>query len=113
MIAILKEGDYLLLKTKGQIKVLILDRKSYAWINAENIGQILVSIHKKYIKDAILAKGPYRVYKVKDEPDLTDLIHLELFAGRNTWQGYLLPTGFPLNGKRRSRIIPTDELIGK
>lgn len=113
MVTLLKDGDYSLLETKGQIKILILDKKNYAFVNAENIGQILVSTYKKYIKDVILAKGPYRVYQVKDEPSLTDLIHLELFAGKNTWQGYLLPTGFPSNGKKRSRIIPTGEVIGK
>lgn len=113
MVTLLKDGDYSLLETKGQIKILVLDKKSYAFVNAENIGKILISTYKKYIKDAVLAKGPYRVYQVKNEPSLTDLIHLELFAGKNIWQGYLLPTGFPSNGKKRSRIIPTGEVIGK
>lgn len=113
MITILRDGDYSLLETREGVKILALDKNNYAWINVANIGQILVSTHKKYIKDAVLASGYYRVYEVENEPHFTDLIHLELFAGRNTWQGYLLPTGFPSNGKKRSRIIPTKETISK
>lgn len=111
MIILIKSGEYTLVETKGQIKILILDKKTYAFINAGDIGEILVFSNKKFTKDLILAKGIYRVYKVKNEPNLTDLIHLELFVGKNTWQGYLLPTGFPSNSKKRSRIIPTSELI--
>lgn len=82
-------------------------------MNAIDIGEILVTSHKKHKTDAILAIGKYRLYEVKDEPNLTDLHHLELYVGDNTWQGYLLTTGLPNEKKRRSRIIPTDEIITK
>lgn len=111
MLSLVRNGDYSLLETKDQVKILKLDEKFYAIVNAGNIGEILVFSRKKFTKDLVLAKGCYRVYKVKNEPDLTDLMHLELFVGRNTWQGYLLPTGFPTNTKTRSRIIPTSEII--
>jgi len=59
----------------------------------------------------MLSLGQFRLYDVKDEPKLTDLIHLELFVGGGLWQGYLLPTGLPTDKDKRNRIIPTDELI--
>ncbi len=111
MLSLVRDGEYSLLETRGQVKILKLDKKFYAIVNAGNIGEILVFSHKKFTKDLVLAKGSYRIYKVKNEPNFTDLMHLELFVGRNTWQGYLLPTGFPTNRKKRSRIIPTSETI--
>lgn len=112
MIKLIEQGSYHLLETKGHTKILTLDKKQvYAWINAEDIGEILVTSHKSHIVDHMLAAGKYRLYDVKDEPGFTDLIHLELFVGEGLWQGYLLPTGLPNNIKKRNRIIPTNELI--
>ncbi|MCL4353290.1 hypothetical protein M1615_02340 [Patescibacteria group bacterium] len=113
MINLVKDGEYSLLETRDLKKILILDNKSFACINAEDIGEILVWSKRKFVDDSVLAKGFYRIYSVKNEPKFTDLTHLELFVGRKTWQGYLLPTGFPTNGKKRSRIIPTNETISK
>jgi hypothetical protein len=50
------------------------------------------------------------MYLVKDEPNLSDLTHLELLVGEGVWQGYLLPIGLP-NGVKRRKIIPTKEII--
>ena len=116
MIKILQEGNYSLIETKKQTKILTLinnDKKTYAWINAGDIGEILVFSHKSHETDAILSMGKYRMYDVKDEPNLTDLIHLELLVGEGAWQGYLLLNGLPTNTKRRNRIIPTEEIITK
>lgn len=114
MIQLIREGKYRLIETKGQTKILILDEsETFAWVNAADIGEILVTSHKSHKADAILAVGTYRMYKVKDESELTDLIHLELFAGSGVWQGYLLPVGLPTNEKKRHRIIPTIEIISK
>lgn len=114
MIQLLDEGAYELIETKGQIKILTLDKKkSFAWINAKGIGEILVVSHTSHKADCILSVGKYRLYKVKNEPHLTDLIHLELFVGNGQWQGYLLLTGLPTDKKKRNRIIPTTEVITK
>ncbi len=114
MIQLLSSGNYTLSETTGQTKILILDdKKIFAWVNAVEIGEILVTSHKKHPVDTLLAVGPYRLYKVKDEPKLTDLTHLELFVGDGIWQGYLLPTGLPDDEKKRNRIIPTREIITK
>jgi hypothetical protein len=114
MIKLLQEGQYKLIETKGQTKILTLDgKKTFAWVNAADIGEILVTSHKSHKTDNILAIGRYRMYDVKKEPDLTDLYHLELHVGNGTWQGYLLPTGLPNEKKKRNRIIPTDEVITK
>ena len=114
MIKRLQEGQYNLIETKGQTKILALDKKRvFAWVNAEDIGEILVTSHKRHKTDNILAIGRYRLYEVKDEPDLTDLQHLELYVGDKTWQGYLLTTGLPTDEKKRNRIIPTNETITK
>ncbi len=114
MIKVIQEGSYQLIETKRQTKILILDRKkSFAWVNAADIGEILVTTHNTHKTDCILAVGKYRLYEVKDEPKLTDLNHLELLAGESVWQGYLLPTGLPSDKKKRNRIIPTHEIITK
>ncbi|MDQ5951859.1 MAG: hypothetical protein QG639_1140 [Patescibacteria group bacterium] len=113
MIAVIEKGSYTLLETKKQTKVLLLDHLAFAWIDAKNIGEILVTSHRKHPADCILATGKYRLYKVTDEPKLTDLIHLELLVGEGKWQGYLLPTGLPDDNNKRNRIIPTSEIITK
>lgn len=112
MITNIRSGKYKLFETFDHTKILELDNKKYAWINAENIGEILVASHKEFNPSQIIAVGNYRVYDVEKEKDLVDLQHLELFVGDGLWQGYLLPTGLP-NGKIRKRIVPTKELITK
>lgn len=113
MINLIRQGNYSLIETKGQTKILLLDENTYAWVYARNIGELLVSSHKKHKVDHLLAVGKYRLYEVKKEPKLTDLAHLELHAGDGMWQGYLLPTGLPNGEKHRNRIIPTKEVITK
>ena len=112
MVRILQRGKYRLIETKGQTKILILDEKeTFAWINAGEIGEILVTTHKTHQADCILALGNYRLYEVTNELGKTDGLHIELFVGENTWQGYLLPTKLPTDIKKRNKIIPTKELI--
>lgn len=114
MIKLLQEGKYDLIETKGQTKILFLGKdKVYAWINAKNIGEILISTYKSHKADYLLSTGKFRLYKVKEEPNFVDLIHLELLVGEGIWQGYLLPTGLPDSRKNRNRIIPTKEIITK
>ena len=114
MIKRLQEGQYNLIETKAQTKILTLDDKqTFAWVNAAEIGEILVTSHKTHDIDHILSTGKYRMYEVKDEPKLTDLIHLELLVGDGIWQGYLLTSGLPSETKKRNRIIPTTEIITK
>lgn len=112
MITVKKTGDYRLIGTKGKTMLLVLDSKqSFAWINAKGIGEILVYSVKRHTTDTVLAMGKFRLYEVKNEPDLTDLQHLELLVGKGKWQGYLLPTGLPDETDNRKRIIPTEERI--
>ena len=114
MIKLIQEGQFSLMETKNQTKILSLDKKqSFAWINALDIGEILVTSHTAHKVDCILSIGRYRMYEVKDEPDFVDLVHLELCVGDGVWQGYLLPTGLPTDEKKRNRIIPTNEIITK
>lgn len=113
MIKVMREGSYKLIETKAHTKILSLDGRDYAWINAGDIGEILVSTYKPYETDCVLAIGKFRIYDVKGESNLTDLLHLELFVGFGHWQGYLLTTGLPTEGAIRKRIIPTPELITK
>lgn len=119
MIKLKGEGYYRLIETKDQTKILTLidpetlKEKAFAWVNAADIGELLVTTHKKHKLDNILVLGKYRLYEVKDEPKLTDLEHLELFVGQGVWQGYLLLTGLPTKKNIRRRIVSTDELITK
>lgn len=113
MIQLLQTGQYKLIETKTEVKILQLEEKTFAWINAAGIGEILVTSHRIHKIDHTLAVGKYRLYEIKNEPELTDLFHLELLVGDGEWQGYLLPTGLPNDVKKRNRIIPTKELITK
>lgn len=80
------------------------------WTYARNIGELLTFSTHPHQRDYLLAEGKYNIYKVKDDPKLIDLLHLELSVGRK-WQGYLLLTGLPTKKKIRSRIVPTEEII--
>ena len=114
MIRVVRTGEYSLIETKEQTKILVLDnRDTFAWVNVKEIGEILVASHKSHKADAILALGKYRMYDVKDEPELSDQMHIELHVGNGYWQGYLLPTGLPEGSKIRNRIIPTHEVLTK
>lgn len=114
MIKLLKEGTYRLIETKRQTKILNLDNtETFAWINAREIGEILVETHQQHKTDCILAIGKYKIYDVENEPNFSDQQHLELSVGGNKWQGYLLLSGLPTETKKKNRIIPTHEVITK
>ena len=111
MISLDRSGLYKLIETKHHTKVLYLDDDIYAWVDALNIGEILVTSHKMHKTDCVLSLGHYRLYHVDNEPYLHDQIHLELEVGRGRWQGYLLLSGLPDEQKLRGRIIPTEEVV--
>jgi hypothetical protein len=111
MITIDKSGTYELTETKHGIKLLRLGKKAYAWVNAPHIGELLVYTTLPHADHETLSRGAYRLYSVVDEPELSDQLHLELEAGTDVWQGYLLLTGFPTRTATRRRIIPTHEVI--
>lgn len=111
MVTLLREGKYKLIETKGQVKILTIEKRVFAWIWVKGIGEILVTSHSPHATDHILATGRFRLYEVKDEPKLSDQQHLELVVGDRLWQGYLLPTGLPTDQHKRARIIPTREVI--
>ncbi len=113
MIQILSRGDYVLIETKKGTKILNLDDRSFAWVTVANIGEILITSHKTHKADYVLAKGKYRLYKIKNDPKFVDQIHLELLIGCGQWQGYLIPNGLPTDIRKRNRLIPTREVISK
>ncbi|HAP37879.1 hypothetical protein A2574_02480 [Candidatus Shapirobacteria bacterium RIFOXYD1_FULL_38_32] len=111
MINLIEKGKYKLIETKGQVKILYLGKKQFAWVWVEEIGEILVSSYTEHETDQLLAVGKYEIYEVENEPKLADLMHLELEVGEGLRQGYLLLTGLPDEEKKRARIIPTKELV--
>lgn len=111
MITLLKAGAYRLIETRKHVKILYLDDDAFAWIIARRIGEILVSVRKQHKTDCTLSIGAYKLYDVEDEPQLTDVQHLELEIGNGKWQGYLLLSGLPSRADPKVRIIPTPELI--
>ncbi len=111
MITIERAGFYKLIETRENTKILYLDGDSYAWIEPKSIGEILIVTHKHHRADDMLSIGHYRIYNVIDEPNLSDMQHLELEFGKKAWQGYLLLTGLPDDHKKRARIIPTTQTI--
>jgi len=111
MIRLRRKGLYRLVETKRHTKVLYLDNDIYAWVEPVHIGEILVISHKVHPTDCVLSLGDYCLYDVEDEPALSDLPHLELEVGKDSWQSYLLLTGLPDDHKKRGRIVPTKEYI--
>jgi len=111
MITIIDSGDYKLSDTKHGVKLLHLRQKTFAWITTRHIGELLVRTTLPHTECELLSEGSYQLYNVINEPDLSDQLHLELEVGKNRWQGYLLPVGFPTRLVARRRIIPTHEVI--
>lgn len=111
MITKLRSGNYKLVETKRNTKILYLDTNVFAWVEPAYLGEILVSSSNPHKTDCVLSIGHFHIYKVVDEPELSDHIHLELETGPDAWQGYLLLTGLPDEHKKRSRIVPTIETI--
>lgn len=111
MITLQKKGQYKLIETKKNTKILYLDDDVFAWVEPPSIGEILVASHVAHKADCVLSVGAYHIFRVQDEPDYSDHIHLELEVGHDAWQGYLLLTGLPTDENKRVRIIPTSEVI--
>jgi hypothetical protein len=112
MIKILDHGCYHLYESPEQDKILIIDKKkSYRWNQKKDKGEIVSDSIKSGDPDHLLAIGKYRLYEVKNENDLSDGDHLELFIGDGKWQGYLLPLGMPNIKKTSYQILPTEEII--
>ncbi|MEK7594324.1 MAG: hypothetical protein AAB436_01645 [Patescibacteria group bacterium] len=111
MIRLKGHGSYRLIETTHHAKILYLGSKVYAWVEPPSIGEMLVVSHNPHKTDCVLSIGEYRLYDVDDEPQLSDLQHLELEVGGTTWQSYLLLTGLPTDSKKRARIVPTSESI--
>jgi len=107
----LREGFYRLVESRDNNKILFLDKDTFAWINARNIGEILVKSYKTPKIKIHINEGRFRLFLVKDEPMLHDIEHLELEYSKDNRQGYFLLTGLPGDDKKRARIIPTDEII--
>ncbi len=97
--------------TKDHKILLYLGKQGYLRSYAPKIGELLTFSKREHNTEYVIAQGNYRIYKVKDEPELVDLEHLELSLGGGAWQGYLLLTGLPTEEKIRSRIVPTEEVI--
>src|SRR3989344_5030033 len=112
MIKLVKQGNYKILETWGETRILNLDDKNnYAWVLAKNIGEILVATKKTFNSLYTLSRGKYRLYQVTEEKNLIAGAHLELYVGEGEWQGYLLPTGLPKGKDIRNKIIPTFQII--
>lgn len=111
MIKILKRGSYQLYEIDNFTKMFCLDNlRTYKWMNTtteffENQNNIQPI--------TTLAIGRYFLYDVNEEEALTNLQHLELYLGKRTWQGYLLPGGLPTKKEKKKKIVPTEEIITK
>ena len=114
MIKVIEKGTYKLSITKVSNRILSLSgNRNYAWLHIGKIGEILVLLKTLPQTNYTVFVGPYQIYEVKDEPDFTDTVHLELYIGRGEWQGFLLTTGLPTVEDPKNRIIATKELIIK
>jgi len=112
MITLIKHGNYRLNVSKNQEDVLFLDETFvYVWRRAGRMGEYLLLEHKRPPVLSIRSEGKYRFYLVEHEKELSDGHHLELLTGKALWQGYLLPTGFPIKNAQSRAILPTQELI--
>ncbi|MDP2671184.1 MAG: hypothetical protein Q8P13_01850 [bacterium] len=113
MIKLERSGNYKIIETSEETRVLALDEsENYAWVYAGGeIGEILVATKKKFVGHYTLVRGKYRLYEVEGELGLSTGFHLELYVGEGSWQGYLLPTGLPKNKNIRNKILPSSQII--
>lgn len=111
MITLIQKGTYEIVSTKDHGIMMILDDQRYLRSYAPKIGDLLTYAKSEHAINYYIARGNYRIYRVKDEPNLVDLDHLERSLGRGMWQGYLLLTKLPTAKKICSRIVPTNEII--
>jgi len=112
MIRVLRTGQYNLIATREFSRLLILDGKTiYEWITWKGVGELNLSARKITQTESVLSMGKYRLYEVKNEPSITEMIHLELLVGIGKWQGYLLPDGLPAIQDKKVRITSTSERI--
>lgn len=114
MIKLLESSTYKLIETKNNTKALMLDdRDVFFWKNYGCSGNL------EYIKFdpsqicCLLNINNYRLYEVKNEPDLTSGMHLELYVGKSKWQSYLLKSGLPTIKKQKKPVSVTIETITK
>lgn len=112
MITLISRGVYRLVVSKDKKNILYLGDQGYLWSHVKGIGELLSFSKHAHESQYVLAQGIFRIYSVKREPAYVDLQHLELAIGARGWQGYLLLTGLPTERKIRSRIVPTEEVIG-
>lgn len=113
MIRVVQRGEYALFETKAKNRIMLLDdTDTYLWINLGGIEELVYELSVLCIKQYIRV-GKYRLYRVKNEKNLSDKFHLELFSGLGNWQGYLLPDGLPTKPNQSKKIIFTAELITK
>ena len=114
MIKLVESNTYKLVGTKDNLKALILDDKDvFLW---KSDGR---NCSLEYIKFnlgqtcCLLSINNYRLYDVKDEPDLTTCLHLELYIGKRRWESYLLKEGLPTVRNKKKPMSSTRETITK
>lgn len=114
MVKLLESGRYELVETETNLKVLMFgSTKAFLWKNSGCSGKL------EYIKFdpnqicCTLAVNNYRLYDVVSESNLTDGVHLELFAGKKKWQPYLLSKGLPNVKNKKKPISKIDDVITK
>lgn len=112
MIKIIKRGDYQLVEIKKNTKVFILDNtKAFTWVDTS--AEFIEYNPRVEQQATTLSRGKYFLYEVHDEKPFSDTLHWELYLGKRTWQGYLLPDGLPSKKEKTKKIFPTEELITK
>jgi hypothetical protein len=111
MIRRTENGIFELTETSHGTKILALSKELYVWIVAPGIGSLLIYTDYEQEASEILSKGQYNIYRVSDEPELSDQLHLELEFTPDEWQGYILPTGLPDEEDTRKRLIATQQTI--
>lgn len=114
MIKLLESSTYKLVETKNNLKALMLDdRDFFLWKNYGCSGKL------EYIRFdpgqvcCLLNINNYRLYEVKDEPNLTAGMHLELHVGKRKWQSYLIEKGLPTIKNKKKPVASTNETITK
>jgi len=112
MIKIVKRGDYQLVEMKNSTKIFVLDStKALLW-NTDTVSLLDVFLPLQS-QLALLARGKYMLYDVKNEEQYTQTLHWELSLGKRTWQGYLLTNGLPTKKEPSKPITPTTEILTK
>lgn len=105
-------GQYELFETTQHHQILVLDGQDYYALVEGEYGQIIVKSDSSHQQDRTRSQGDYILFIAQDDPNWKDNVeHLQLQQGHDTYNIYILPTGFPTERDPQKKIVESEETV--